>query len=95
MSDANGVSPDRISTKRSCADIRASDEISFKLMGLVPVATGSAFLALMFVDKNELAGPDVVFQVSTSCGGGHLGTLQVGTAEYPDLQMALGIAPKS
>jgi hypothetical protein len=45
------------------ADIRATDEISFKLLGLVPLATGTAFLAFLFTDK-PVAKPEVVSAVT-------------------------------
>jgi len=36
-----------------CSDIRATDEISFKLIGFVPLVSGAAFLAVFF--KEDLA----------------------------------------
>jgi hypothetical protein len=45
------------------ADIRATDEISFKLMGLVPLVSGAAFLTFFFEDKVR-AQPHVVVALS-------------------------------
>jgi hypothetical protein len=36
-----------------CSDIRATDEISFKLLGLVPIVSGAAFVTLFF--REDLA----------------------------------------
>jgi hypothetical protein len=45
------------------ANIRATDEISFKLMGLVPLMSGAAFLTFFFEDKVH-AKPNVVIALS-------------------------------
>src|SRR5215472_6008654 len=45
------------------ADIRATDETSFKLMGLVPLVSGAAFLTFFFEDKVR-AQPHVVVALS-------------------------------
>jgi hypothetical protein len=45
------------------ADIRATDEISFKLLGLVPLVSGAAFLTFFFEDKVR-AQPHVVVTLS-------------------------------
>src|SRR5262245_11383376 len=50
------LSVDRLYTE-FCATIRATDEISFKLMGLVPLATGATGLAL-FLGEAQLTGKE-------------------------------------
>ena len=56
------VSADRI-YQEVCADIRATDEISFKLMGLVPLVTGAAFLTFCVSDElSEM--PKLIIAVS-------------------------------
>ena len=46
--------------QETCADIRATDEISFKLMGVVPLVSGASFLALFLKDPISTNAP-VVF----------------------------------
>jgi hypothetical protein len=55
-------SPDKI-YQETRADIRATDEISFKLMGLVPLAAVAAFLAL-FLEEKAKDHPKVVVALS-------------------------------
>src|SRR5262245_40054331 len=45
------------------ANVRATDEISFKLLGLLPLVTGVAFLAFS-VNENTTKKPDLVVVVS-------------------------------
>jgi hypothetical protein len=58
MSD-QGLSRDRI-YEEIRSDIRATDDISFKLMGLVPVVSGAAFLTFLLEDKLRAQPPVVI-----------------------------------
>jgi hypothetical protein len=49
------------------ANIRATDEISFKLMGLVPLLSGAAFLTFFSADKVQ-AKPNLVVALSLFAG---------------------------
>jgi len=64
-----------------CAHIRATDEISFKLIGIVPLVSGTR-LAYFFVRGPTCEGSH---RAVTVCCGDYLGVIPVGTAESSEL----------
>jgi hypothetical protein len=58
--NTDALSIDRI-FQETCVSIRATDEISFKLMGFVPLVSGATFLVFFLKEQISSANAPVVF----------------------------------
>ena len=68
---AEGLNEAKIYEQLS-ADIRATDDISFKLLGLVPLVSGTGLIALMLA-KDALPSPQIIILLSLFAGAITLG----------------------